>query len=155
MKNSLMVGLIALKDSIYKGDTMKKLIQKWLGIDSLDSNVEYLNLKSNTLEANINQNKLIARNEIAELKESIDKLNMRLDSAQKEIKKGGVSRDELNAYIAQGLESLKELKEKLETNSQEINGIKETLEYHTKDIVTLKQSRQRQARTTQAQAKKA
>ena len=33
-----MVGLIALKDSIYKGDTMKKLLQKWLGIDSLNSN---------------------------------------------------------------------------------------------------------------------
>lgn len=155
-----MVGLIALKDSIYKGDTMKKLLQKWLGIDSLDSNVEYLNTKSNILEANISENKLIENNimvkiEIAELKESIDKLNMRLDSAQNEIKKGGVSRDELNAYISQGLESLKVVKQNLETNSQEINGIKETLEYHTKDIVTLKQARQRQARTTQAQGKKA
>lgn len=115
MKNSLMVGLIALKDSIYKGDTMKKLIQKWLGIAELQNKIEYLELKANTLEANIAEYKLVVSNmsgEVAGLAKGIDKAILK--------------QEELNALVSKNL--------------GEIDGIKDILEYHTKELVELKKA---------------
>lgn len=115
MKNSLMVGLIALKDSIYKGDTMKKLLQKWLGIAELQNKIEYLELKVNTLEANIAEYKLVVSNmsgEVAGLAKGIDKAILK--------------QDELNALVSKNL--------------GEIDGIKDILEYHTKELTELKKA---------------
>lgn len=110
-----MVGLIALKDSIYKGDTMKKLIQKWLGIAELQNKIEYLELKANTLEANIAEYKLVVSNmsgEVAGLAKGIDKAILK--------------QDELNALVSKNL--------------GEIDGIKDILEYHTKELTELKKA---------------
>lgn len=94
---------------------MNKLLQKWLGIAELQNKIEYLELKVNTLEANIAEYKLVVSNmsgEVAGLAKGIDKAILK--------------QDELNALVSKNL--------------GEINGIKDILEYHTKELAELKKA---------------
>lgn len=106
------------KQNQHKGHTMRKLLRKWLGIET------------NT-EAIVALGKCTDIGKVAELEASVKELKGLIATIVGGLDKITDSASKMSDVLATNTKSIAGLKD-------ELNGVKDILEYHTKEIVELK-----------------